>query len=40
LIYDEVDRRAKLFEKLLAAGRTNFFDLYKAFSQAQRQGIL
>jgi flagellar protein FlaI len=40
LIYDEVDRRAKLFEKLLAAGRTNFFDLYKAFSQAQRQGLI
>ncbi len=39
-IYDEVDRRAQLFERLLKAGRTNFFDLYKAFSQAQRQGLI
>jgi flagellar protein FlaI len=40
LIYDEVDKRAKLFERLLKAGKTNFFDLYKAFSQARRQGVL
>jgi flagellar protein FlaI len=40
LIYEEVDRRARLFERLLTAGRTNFFDLYQAFSQARRQGIL
>ena len=39
-IYEEVDRRARLFERLLSAGRTNFFDLYQAFSQARRQGIL
>ena len=39
-IYEEVDRRARLFERLLLAGRTNFFDLYQAFSQARRQGIL
>jgi flagellar protein FlaI len=38
LIYEEVDRRARLFERLLEAGRTNFFDLYSAFSQARRQG--
>jgi flagellar protein FlaI len=39
-IYEEVDRRARLFERLLTAGRTNFFDLYQAFSQARRQGVL
>jgi flagellar protein FlaI len=39
-IYDEVNKRARLFERLLSSGRTNFFDLFKAFSQAQRQGIL
>ncbi|HWO73899.1 MAG TPA: type II/IV secretion system ATPase subunit [Dehalococcoidia bacterium] len=39
-IYDELEKRARLFERLLAAGRTNFFDLYKAFSQAQRQGLI
>jgi flagellar protein FlaI len=40
LIYDEVNKRARLFERLLKANRTNFFDLYKAFSQAQRQGLI
>lgn len=40
LIYDEVGKRARLFERLLKAGRTNFFDLYKAISQAQRQGLI
>jgi flagellar protein FlaI len=39
-IYDELAKRARLFERLLEAGRTNFFDLYKAFAQAQRQGII
>jgi len=39
-VYDELEKRARLFERLLAAGRTNFFDLYKAFSQAQRQGLI
>jgi archaeal flagellar protein FlaI len=39
-IYDEMAKRARLFERLLEAGRTNFFDLYKALSQAQRQGII
>jgi flagellar protein FlaI len=39
-IYDEVQRRAMLFERLLAAGKTNFYELYHAFSQATRQGLL
>jgi hypothetical protein len=32
--------RARLFDRLLEAGRTNFFDIFKAFAQAQRQGII
>jgi len=39
-IYAEIDKRARLFERLLKAGRTNFYDLYKAWGQAQRQGII
>jgi flagellar protein FlaI len=39
-IYDEMAKRARLFERLLEAGRTNFFDIFKAFAQAQRQGIV
>ena len=39
-IYDEMMKRARLFERLLEAGRTNFFDIFKAFAQAQRQGII
>jgi archaeal flagellar protein FlaI len=39
-IYEDLDRRARLFQKLLESGKTNFFDLFKAFSQAQRQGLI
>jgi hypothetical protein len=39
-IYDEVQRRAMLFERLLSARKTNFYELYHAFSQATRQGLL
>jgi archaeal flagellar protein FlaI len=39
-IYDEVQRRALLFERLLKAEKTNFYELYHAFSQATRQGLL
>ena len=39
-IYDEMAKRARLFERLLEAGRTNFFDIFKAYAQAQRQGII
>ena len=39
-IYDEVHRRAILFERLLKAEKTNFYELYHAFSQAARQGLL
>lgn len=40
LIYEELNRRARLFERLLKAGKTDFFELYRAFSQAQRQGLI
>jgi len=39
-IYNEIYKRARLFERLHKAGRNNFFDLYKAFAQAQRQGAI
>jgi len=39
-IYDELGKRARLFERLAKAGKTNFFDLFKAFSTAQRQGLI
>jgi len=39
-IYEEVQRRALLFERLLKAGKTNFYELYHAISQATRQGLL
>ncbi len=39
-IYDELAKRARLFDRLLEAGRTNFFDIFKAYAQAQRQGII
>ena len=39
-IYNEVHKRARLFERLLKTGHTDFNDLYKAFSQAQRQGLV
>lgn len=39
-IYDELDRRAKLIRRLHESGKTDFFELYKAFSQAQRHGLL
>ena len=39
-IYEEVQRRALLFEKLFKAGKTNFYELYQVFSQAHRQGLL
>jgi flagellar protein FlaI len=39
-IYDDLARRATVLRKLSESGRTNFYDLYAAFSQAQRQGII
>jgi flagellar protein FlaI len=39
LIYQELERRAALLKKLHESGMTNFYDLYKVLSKAQRQGL-
>jgi flagellar protein FlaI len=39
-IYDELERRANLIQKLRETGRKNFYDLYQVFSQAGREGLL
>ena len=39
-IYADLARRATLIRKLHESGRTNFFDLYRTFAQAQRQGLI
>ncbi len=39
-IYKELERRATLFERLQEQGVTNFYDLYKVFSKAQREGLV
>ncbi len=39
-IYKEMDRRAALFERLAEQGTSNFYELYKVFSKAQREGLL
>jgi flagellar protein FlaI len=38
-IYNDLERRAKLFQKLHESGKTNFYDLYTIFSQAEREGL-
>lgn len=38
-IYQEVDRRAALLQKLGEQGVTNFYELYRLLSKAQRQGL-
>jgi flagellar protein FlaI len=39
-VYDEVERRASLIQKLSESGKANFYDLYQVFSQAGREGLL
>ncbi len=39
-IYKELNRRAALFERLADQGTTDFYELYKVFSKAQREGLL
>ncbi len=39
-IYQELERRAALFERLAGQGVSNFYDLYRVFSKAQREGLL
>jgi flagellar protein FlaI len=38
-IYDEVGDRATIFKRLHERGVTNFYDLYKILSQANREGL-
>ena len=40
VIYDELERRASLMQKLREGGRKNFYDIYQVFSQAGREGLL
>lgn len=39
LIYKEVDRRGALLQKLAESGVTNFYELFKLLSKAQKQGL-
>lgn len=39
LIYKEVDRRGALLQKLGESGVTNFYELFKLLSKAQKQGL-
>jgi flagellar protein FlaI len=39
MIYKEVDRRGALLQKLAESGVTNFYELFKLLSKAQRQGL-
>jgi flagellar protein FlaI len=39
-IYQEVERRAALFNRLAEQGMNDFYELYTIFSKAQREGLL
>jgi flagellar protein FlaI len=39
MIYKEVDRRGALLQKLGESGVTNFYELFKLLSKAQKQGL-
>ena len=39
-IYQELERRAALFKRLDEQGTHDFYDLYKVFSKAQREGLI
>lgn len=39
-IYQELDRRAALFQRLAEQGTADFYELYRIFSKAQREGLL
>jgi len=39
IIYQELERRAKVLEKLGSSGITNFYELYNVLSKAKRQGL-
>jgi flagellar protein FlaI len=39
LIYEELQRRAALFEQLAKQGTNDFYELYRFFAKAQREGL-
>jgi flagellar protein FlaI len=39
LIYEELTRRAALFERFAQQGKNNFYELYNIFAKAQREGL-
>jgi len=39
LIYKEIDRRGALLQKLAESGVSNFYELFKLLSKAQKQGL-
>jgi flagellar protein FlaI len=39
VMYQEVDRRAKVLEKLHRSGVKNFYELYQVLAKAKRQGL-
>ncbi|MDI9633115.1 MAG: type II/IV secretion system ATPase subunit [Methanolinea sp.] len=40
LIYDEVEKRARILERLHKAGYTGFYDLYHMITKIKKQGLL
>ncbi len=40
MIYEELQRRAVLFERLASQGTNNFYELFSIFAKAQREGLL
>ena len=40
VIYQELERRAALFQRLAEQGKNDFYELYTIFSKAQREGLL
>jgi flagellar protein FlaI len=40
LIYQELERRAALFQRLSEQGTNDFYELYRVLSQAQREGLI
>jgi len=40
LIYEQLQRRAQLFEQLATQGTNDFYELYRFFAKAQREGLL
>jgi hypothetical protein len=39
-IYQELERRAALLQRLSDRGISNFHELYQVFSKAEREGLL